>query len=197
MSCISLIRLLSSFRICAFCSIPCAMTGWFVHLQTRVCSRNCSLNLCFRCVEDSVNDSKNRAAHCEDSSVQQVRSLQSRGKYKPIVSRWILVKPVIPLCGSDTEIKSERLLQRQREMCTETAPLGTEPGNMAQERVLNWFMVWGIWHMCNNSKNENPHVLLFLVILQCCRREGQKAVAGVNIWTRRVRIRKTTRRRQL
>lgn len=51
--------------------------------------------------------------------------------------------------------------------------------------------------MCNNTKNENPRALLFLVILQCCRREGQKAVAGANIWTGRVRIRKTRRRRQL
>lgn len=44
---------------------------------------------------------------------------------------------------------------------------------------------------------RTPHVLPFLVILQCCRREGQKAVVGVNIWTRRVKIRKMTRRRQL
>lgn len=51
--------------------------------------------------------------------------------------------------------------------------------------------------MCNNTKNENPHVWLFLIILHYCRREGQKAVVGVNIWTRRVRIRKMTRRRQL
>lgn len=48
-----------------------------INQQTGVCSRNSSLNLCFRCAEDSVNDSKNRAAQREDSSVQQVRSLQS------------------------------------------------------------------------------------------------------------------------
>lgn len=56
-----------------------------INQQTGVCSRNCSLNFYFRCVEDSVNDSKNRAAQHEDSSVQQVRSLQSWGKYKPIL----------------------------------------------------------------------------------------------------------------
>lgn len=50
--------------------------------------------------------------------------------------------------------------------------------------------------MCNNTKKENPHVLLVLVTLQYCRREGQKAVAGVNTWTRKVRIKKM-RRRQL
>lgn len=59
-----------------------------INQQTGVCSRNCSLNLYFRCAEDSVNDSKNRAAQHEDSSVQQVRSLQSQGKYKPVVSQW-------------------------------------------------------------------------------------------------------------
>lgn len=171
-----------------------------INQHTGVCSRNSSLNLYFRCAEDSVNGSKNRAAQCEDSSVQQVRSLQSQGKYKPIVS-WVnpseTSDPLMWFRQLKWRIRSERLLQRQREMYTETVSLGTEPGNMIQECVLNWFMIWGLQHMWNNIRTENSHVLLFLVILQCCRREGQKAVAGVNIWTRRVRIRKMTRRRQL
>lgn len=111
-----------------------------INQHTGVCSRNCSLNLYFRCVEDSVNDSKNRAAQHEDSSVKQVRSLQSWGKYKTILF-WVnpseATDPFIWFRQLEWCIKSREAPAGQREMYTETAPLGTEPGNMILEGVLN------------------------------------------------------------
>lgn len=105
-----------------------------INQQTGVCSRICSLNLYFRCVEDSVNDSKNRAAQHENSSVQQVRSLQSWGKYKTI-QFWVnpseTTDPFIWFKQLEWCIKSERLLQG-RGKCT--------------QKLLHWELNLGTWY---------------------------------------------------
>lgn len=97
------------------------------------CSRNCSLNLYFRCVEDSVNDSKNGAAQHEDSSVQQVVSLQSWGKYKPFLS-WVNSSETSDPFIWFRELKwsNQRGSCRGRGSCT--------------QKLLHWELNLGTWY---------------------------------------------------
>jgi len=119
-----------------------------INQQTEACSRNSSLNFCFRCVEDSVNESKNRAAPREDSSVQQVRYLQSWGKYHPTLA-WVnqseIRHPFIwvqtaEIACATREAPAKRMKCRQK--------ISAPPGYWTWEHdtgrsVLNWLVVWG------------------------------------------------------
>lgn len=141
-------------------------------------TRNSSCSsISLRCIEECVNDNEKTAAHGEESSVQQVRYLQSWSTYQPMLtSEWIKEKFVIPLYWF-MQLKwpcvwSGSSRETEWDMYRNSLLQDIEPGDKLQKYILAWLFFWGILHAHDNAKFWEPCILLFLVILQCCRREG-------------------------